>query len=100
MVKEGALCKNCLKKASTHFNQVSHKSNVQKCQKYHHTLLYIKADPRIEEKKVSKDVTHVTSSKRGGEVLLMTRRVKVIAPDSVHPLLLLPFCRLRFVAAV
>ena len=34
-----------------------------------------------DTKKVDKDVTYVAPSKRGEEVLLMTCRVKVIAPD-------------------
>ena len=57
-------------------------SMYKKCRKFHHTLLHIKADTKTKDKrKVSKEMTDVASSKLRGEVLLMTCRVKVIAPN-------------------
>ena len=41
----------------------------------------MEADPKTEDKKLSKDTTHMAASKQGGEVLLMTRRVRVITLD-------------------
>ena len=59
----------------------------KRCNKYHHTLLHIEAETKTEEmktegtKKVSKDVTYAAPSKTSDEVLLMTCRVEVMAPD-------------------
>ena len=57
-----------------------------KCHKYHHTLLHIEAGPKkegvkTERTKVSRDMTYEAPTKRSEEVLLMTCRVEVMAPD-------------------
>ena len=45
-------------------------------------MLHIEDDPSREgKKKVSKDLTYAAPSKQTEEVLLMTCRVKVMAPD-------------------
>ena len=54
----------------------------RKCIKHHHTLLHLKADPKIEgTKNTSKGVTYTAPLKKSEEVLLMTCQDKVMAPD-------------------
>ena len=81
VMKKGVLCKNCLKPGHI-ASKCRLPSMCKRCHKYHHTLLHIKADTKKQLRtKVSKETVHVASLKRGGEVLLMTCWVKVIAPD-------------------
>ena len=85
LVKRCALCKNCLKPG--HMASKCRAPPVcKKCNKYHHTLLHIEAGTTKETKtdctkKVNKDVTYATPSKQSDEVLLMTCKVEVMAPD-------------------
>ena len=80
MVK-GTLCKNCLK--TGYIASKCHAPPVcKRCNKYHHTLLHIKANPKMEgTKKVDKDITYTVPSKWSEEVLVMTCWVKILAPD-------------------
>ena len=56
-------------------------SGVENCHNYHHTLLHIEGDPKIEgTKKVSMDMTYAAPLKQSEKVLLMTCRVEVMAP--------------------
>ena len=80
MVKKASLCKNCLKPGHI-ASKCRAPPIIKKYHKYHHTLLHIGADSKIEGTKVSKDVTYAAPSKQSEEVLLMTCRVDVMAPD-------------------
>ena len=81
-MKKVALRKNCLKPGHI-ASKCCAPPMCKRCHKYHHTLLHIKADTNKQgTTKVSKEMMHVASSKRGGEVLLMIFRVKVISLDS------------------
>ena len=78
---EWCLCKNCPKSGRI-ASKCRTTSMCKQCHKYHHTLGHIKADLKTEDtKNVSKEMNHVASLKWGGEVLLRTCRIKVIAPD-------------------
>ena len=81
MVKKAALCKICSKPG--HIASKCHAPPMcKKCNKHHHTLLHKAADPKTEgTQMVSKDVTYAAPSKPSKEVLLITCRVEVIAPD-------------------
>ena len=82
IVKKAALCRNCLKPG--HIASKCRKLPMcKRCNKYHHTLLQMEIASKTEgTNKVPKDVTYVASSKGTNEVLLMTCRVEVTAPDS------------------
>ena len=61
---------------------------MENCHNYHHTLLHVEGDPKIEgTKKVSMDMTYAAPSKKCEKVLLMTCRVKVMAPYTCRTLL-------------
>ena len=60
-------------------------SMCKRCNKHHHRLLHWETAPKMEGiNKVPKEVTFAASSKGSKEVLLMTCRVEVTAPDSVY----------------
>ena len=82
IVKKAALCKNCLKPG--HIARKCRKLPMCKmCNKYHHTLLHMETAPKTAgTNKVPKDVSYAAPSKGPTEVLLMTCRVEVTAPDS------------------
>ena len=82
IVKRAAWCKNCLKPG--HIARMCRKLPMcKRCNKYHHTLLHMETAPKTEgTNKVPKDVTYAAPSKGKKEVLLMTCRVEVTAPDS------------------
>ena len=53
----------------------------KKCRKHHHTLLHIEEDVKKKEETPKKNKGTYAAPSKGKEVLLMTCRVKVIAPD-------------------
>ena len=53
----------------------------KRCHKYHHTLLHRELVTKPEEAKKLSSTTYAASSRRGEEVLLMTCRVEVMAPE-------------------
>ena len=81
MVMKGARCKNCLKPGHI-ASKCRAPPMCKRCHKHHHTLLHREADTRPEEsKEPGSTTTYAASSRRGEEVLLMTCRVEVMAPD-------------------
>ena len=81
VIKKGAQSKKRLK--SGHMvSKCCAPPMCKKCHKYHHTLLHMEADPKLEDRKESSSsMTYVEPSKQGEEVLLMTCWVKVTAPN-------------------
>ena len=53
----------------------------KKCGKHHHTLLHKEADSKLGKAKEPSKAACAAPSRQSEEVLLMTCRVKVIAPD-------------------
>ena len=80
IVMKGARCKNCLRPGHI-ASKCRAPPACKKCRKYHHTLLHKEADPKPKEPKEPGGTTYAVPSRIGEEVLLMTCRVKVIAPD-------------------
>ena len=83
VVREQGLCMNCLRKG-----HIAEKCRAppmcKKCTKQHHTLLHRDADQaprRKPEEKEDKEETHVAALSVSEQVLLMTCKVKVTAPD-------------------
>ena len=86
VVKVNCLCTNCL--GGGHFKNQVHKCKV--CQKPHHTLLHSeaqnKASPRFQDRATTQADTPVGShaaTRLKSDVLLMTCRVLITAPDGL-----------------
>ena len=80
IVMKGARCKNCLKPGHI-ASKCRAPPMCRKCHKFHHTLLHKEAETKPEETKKPTNTTYAAPSRRGEEVLLMTCRVEVMAPD-------------------
>ena len=82
VVRTNRLCANCL--GGGHFkNQCKSIHKCKVCQKPHHTLLHSNA-PRVQDQPAPQNVTPVEThavSRVKSDVLLMTTRVLVTAPD-------------------
>ena len=82
MVKEQGLCMNCLKKG--HIAERCRAPRMcKKCTRQHHTLLHRDADHASSRKsdEEAKEETHVAALSVSEQVLLMTCKVKITAPD-------------------
>ena len=81
LVKKNGFCMNCLK-AGHMASRCRAQPACRKCRKTHNTLLHIESKPSEEPTTESvSSATHVPQTRKGKQVLLMTRRAKIIAPD-------------------
>ena len=80
IVMKGAQCKNCSNPG--YIASKCHAPPMRKrCHQYHHMLLQKEADTKPQTTKEPSSTTYVAPSRPNEEVLLMTCRVKVMAPD-------------------